>query len=111
MSLPTLSDADFDQEVMQSALPVFVKFTATWCGPCKAIAPIIDSLAKEFEGDMKFVAVDLDASPNTVAVHGVRSVPTIMIFQNGKLLVRDTGAQSRTRLTDMIESVLEGDAA
>ena len=75
---------NFDSEVLQSDLPVLVDFTATWCGPCKALAPIVEKIADEFEGKVKVGKLDIDASQPIAAKYKIRSVPTVMVFRGGQ---------------------------
>lgn len=111
MPFPLVDDAGFESEVLQCARPVFVKFSATWCAPCKAIAPIVESLAANYANEMKFVDVDIDDAPGVTQRYGIRGVPTMIIFNGGQIVVRDTAGQSRTRIAEMIEAALEGGPA
>jgi thioredoxin 1 len=96
------TDANFDSDVMKSDLPVLVDFTATWCGPCKALAPVVDKLADELAGKVKVGKCDIDASPNTAHQYGVRSVPTVMIFKNGQKVGQHVGLTTRDKLVALI---------
>lgn len=110
MALQLNSDDDYEREVLQSEQPVFVKFSAPWCGPCKTMAPIIASLAQDYEGEMKFVEVDIDALPGLTEKVGVRGVPTVLIVRKGEVVQREVGAQSRSRIAALIEAGIEGTA-
>lgn len=99
----TANDLNFDAEVLKSELPVLVDFTATWCGPCKQIAPFIDQLADEYVGKAKVVKVDIDDSQATAAKFQIRGVPTLMVFKGGRAVAQQTGAAPKT----MIQQVLE----
>ena len=87
-----LTDANFDAEVMKSETPVLVDFGATWCGPCKAIAPIVEKLADETVGKYKICKVDIDEAPAMAARFAVKSVPTIMVFKNGEKSAQHVGS-------------------
>lgn len=98
-----LSDQSFETEVLQSASPVLVDFWAPWCGPCRLIAPVIEELATENQGDLTVAKINIDDSPNTAATYGVSSIPTLMIFKNGEVVDRFVGVQPKKRLQDAIE--------
>ncbi len=93
---------NFDSEVLQSDLPVLVDFTATWCGPCKALAPIVEKLADEFEGKVKVGKLDIDAAPAITAKYGVRSVPTVMVFRGGQKTGEHIGLTTRDKLIKLL---------
>lgn len=78
------NDVNFDQEVLKSDKPVLVDFTATWCGPCKMLAPILDKVADEKAGKIKVVKLDIDRSPRIASQYGIRGVPTVMVFRDGQ---------------------------
>lgn len=98
-----ISDQDFQAEVLQSSEPVLIDFWAPWCGPCRAIAPIVEELASENTGSVKVVKINIDNSPNTAASFGVSSIPTLMIFKGGEVVDRFVGVQPKKRLQDAIE--------
>jgi len=87
-----VSDATFEQEVLKSNQPVLVDFWAEWCGPCKAIAPILEELSTELAGKVKIVKLDVDNNPSTAAQYGVRSMPTMVLFKNGEAVDMKVGA-------------------
>jgi len=96
------NDLNFDQEVVNSSVPVLVDFTATWCGPCKALAPIIDQLADDLDGKIKVGKVDVDDSPVTAGKYGVRGVPTVMVFKGGERSAQSVGLTTKQRLTELV---------
>jgi thioredoxin 1 len=101
-----VNDKNFSLEVLQSNLPVLVDFWATWCGPCKSIAPIIDELTKEYAGKVKVAKLNVDENPATPSQYGVRGIPTLILFKGGKILEQVVGAVPKTRLVSMIEKAL-----
>lgn len=106
MSTLHFTDGDFKKEVLESDLPVLVDFWATWCGPCKSIAPHIDELAKEYVGKMKIGKVDVDNNSKIPTQYGVMSIPTIMFFKKGKIMDQLNGAVSKLELKRRIEANL-----
>ena len=78
-----VSDSDFEQTVLQSKLPVLVDFWATWCGPCRMVAPVVEELAKEYEGKISFTKLDVDQNPKTAGAYGIMSIPTLLVFKGG----------------------------
>lgn len=98
----------FETEVLKSEVPVLVDFTATWCGPCKAVAPALEDLALEYEGEVLIVKVDIDADPKLAENYNVQGVPTFLMMQDGEVKERFSGAQSRGMISSVIERVLGG---
>lgn len=94
-----VTDTSFDQEVLQSDMPVLVDFWAEWCGPCRMISPLVDELAKEYEGKAKFTKVNVDDNPEISMKFNIRSIPTLLIFKGGKVVDQIIGAVPKSHLT------------
>lgn len=105
-SLPVVTERTFEQEVLMSELPVLLEFTAEWCGPCKQVAPELQALARELEGKAKVVTLDIDKSPTIPRQMGVQSVPTFVVFHNGRPVGGKVGALRRAELRSMLEPFL-----
>jgi len=103
MALMHFTDGNFKKEVMESDVPVVVDFWATWCGPCKMVAPVIEELAKEYDKKVKIGKVDVDENPNTASRFGVMSIPTIMFFKGGRVMDQSVGAISKSDLKKKID--------
>jgi thioredoxin 1 len=101
-----VNDADFEAQVVNSDTPVLVDFWAEWCGPCKMIAPILDEVAGEYAGRIKIAKVNIDENPETPRQHGIRGIPTLMLFKDGKVEGTKVGAVSKSQLVDFIDSAL-----
>ena len=101
-----IGDADFQQEVLQSFIPVLVDFWATWCGPCQALAPTLDEIADDYQGKIKVVKIDIDQNPESAAQYNVRSIPTLLIFKNGNVEASKIGLQSKSQLAAFIDSTI-----
>jgi thioredoxin 1 len=91
------NDLNFDEAVLNSDTPVLVDFAATWCGPCKMIAPLVEQLADEYVGRAKVAKVDIDESPGTASRFGIRGVPTLLVFKGGQVVAQQVGAAPRAR--------------
>lgn len=103
----TITDDNFEQEVLRSDKPVIVDFWAAWCGPCRMIAPIVEELAKEFEGKVKVGKLDVDDNQNTSIKYGVRSIPTVLFFSNGKVADTIIGAVPKSIFVEKTNAVLQ----
>jgi len=101
-----VSDSEFENAVLKSAEPVVVDFWAEWCGPCKAMSPLVDELALELDGKAKVVKVNIDESPNAPTKYGVRGIPTFMVFKDGALIDTRVGSMSKSQLSEWVHSVL-----
>lgn len=99
-----LTDANFENEVLKSDVPVLVDFTATWCQPCKVLAPIVEGLADEFAGKYKVAKLDIDEAKRTTTKYGVRGVPTVIVFKGGEQKAQHVGVTNRDTLLRMLES-------
>jgi thioredoxin 1 len=102
------STQSFEQEVLKASVPVFVDFWAPWCGPCLYVSPIIDQLAKQYEGKVKFVKVNTDENPDIAGSLGIQGIPTLIIFNGGKEVERVVGAAPKDHYVRHIERVLGG---
>jgi len=100
------SDAAFQQEVLDSDTPVLLDFWAEWCGPCKSIAPVLDQLAGEYEGKLKVVKINIDENQQTPRQYGIRGIPTLMIFKDGKVAGTQVGAVGKAQLSQFIEKTI-----
>ncbi|HWI41620.1 MAG TPA: thioredoxin [Verrucomicrobiae bacterium] len=102
----TFTDGNFDAEVLQAGVPVLVDFWATWCAPCKAIAPVVDAIAEEYDGRVKVGKVNVDDSPSTPGKYGVRGIPTLILFKDGKVVDQVVGAVPKAQLEALIKKAL-----
>jgi len=101
-----VNDVSFEQEVLQSDKPVLVDFWAAWCGPCRVVKPIVEELAKEYEGRAKVVKVDVDACPETSEKFGIRNIPTLLYFKDGKIVDKLVGAANKNTLVEKLDALL-----
>ncbi len=106
MSVHHFTDNTFSKEVLESDLPVLVDFWAEWCGPCKMVGPVVEELAREFEGKMKIGKLDVDGNSKTATAYGIMSIPTLVFFKKGKVMDQAVGALSKAQLKKKIEENL-----
>ena len=101
-----VSDSTFDQEVLQSEVPVLVDFWAPWCGPCRAIAPVIDELSGDYAGKLKVAKCNVDDNPKTPGRYGIRAIPTLILFKNGSVSEQITGAVAKSQITAAVDKAV-----
>ena len=100
------SDASFDNDIIKSDKPVLLDFWAEWCGPCKMIAPILDDVAREYQGRLKIAKLNIDENPQTPPKFGIRGIPTLILFKNGTVEAQKVGALSKSQLAAFLDSNL-----
>ena len=103
-AIQRVTDETFEPEVLNSDTPVLVDYWAEWCGPCKSIAPILDEVAKEYEGRLKIAKINVDENQQVPAQFGIRGIPTLMLFKNGNVEATRVGALSKSQLTAFLDS-------
>ena len=103
-NIHAISDDSFENEVIESTVPVVVDFWAQWCGPCKALAPIIEDVAQKYTDKVKFVKLDVDHNPSTPPKFGVRGIPTLILFKDGQVKATQVGLLSKADLVQFIDS-------
>jgi thioredoxin 1 len=101
-----VTDTSFDAEVLKADVPVLIDFWAPWCGPCKAIAPVVEELSKEYAGKLKVVKMNVDDNPNTPARYGVRGIPNLILFKGGQVKDQIIGAVPKAQLVKAITAVV-----
>lgn len=98
-----ITDASFEEDVLKSDTPVLVDYWAEWCGPCKAIGPVLEDVAPEYAGKVKIVKMNIDENPNTPPKYGIRSIPTLMLFKNGAVEGTKVGGLNKSQLTEFLD--------
>ncbi|HEX8951281.1 MAG TPA: thioredoxin [Polyangia bacterium] len=104
--IANVTDASFEADVLKSAEPVLIDFWATWCGPCRAIAPVVEQLAGEYAGKVKVVKVNIDENPKTPTAYDVRSIPTLLMFKGGKVVGQIVGAVPKPKIEELVKKAL-----
>ena len=104
--MTSFTDANFQQEVLESDVPVLVDFTATWCGPCKQLVPMLEKAAEDYVGKVKFGSLDVDENRETASKYMVRSIPTLLVIKDGKVLQQTVGLVNPKKLRDMLDAAL-----
>ncbi|CAN1210174.1 thioredoxin [Tumidithrix helvetica PCC 7403] len=105
-SAVAVTDSSFEQDVINSEVPVLVDFWAPWCGPCRMVAPVVDEIAEQYEGKIKVVKLNTDENPNVASQYGIRSIPTLMLFKAGQRVDVVVGAVPKATLAGTIEKYL-----
>ncbi len=101
-----VTDASFEQDVLNSEIPVLVDFWAPWCGPCRLVAPVVDEIAEQYDGKVKVVKINTDENPGIASQYNIRSIPTLMIFKNGQRVEQVVGAVPKATLASTLEKFL-----
>ena len=105
-SIANVTDASFDADVMKSSEPVVVDFWAEWCGPCRNIAPALDEIASDLQGKVRIARLNVDENPEVTSRYGIHSIPTLMIFKNGKSVASKVGAETKSALSHWIAAAV-----
>jgi len=106
MSVNHVSDSSFEQEVIQSQVPVLVDYWAEWCGPCKMIAPILDEASRDYDGRVRIAKLNVDDNQAMASKYGIRGIPTLMLFKGGEVVATKVGALSKSQLAQFLDSHL-----
>jgi thioredoxin 1 len=101
-----VTDDNFEQEILKSNIPALVDFWAAWCGPCRAIAPVVEELAKDYAGKLKVAKMNVDENSKTPVKYGIRAIPTLILFKNGNVMDQITGAVSKSQIDNAIKKML-----
>jgi len=107
MSALPVTDSSFNQQVLESELPVLVDFWAPWCGPCKMVAPVVEEIAEQYKGKITVVKLNTDENPNVASQYGIRSIPTLMIFKGGQRVDMVVGAVPKSTLANTVEKYVD----
>ena len=108
MSEPVaIDDSNFEQVVLNSKIPVLLDFWAAWCAPCRMVAPVVDELAQEYDGKVSFGKVDVDQNPKIAGKYGIMSIPTLILFKDGKPITNMVGFKPKAQLKQSLDSILE----
>lgn len=99
-----VTDGSFEEEVLKSEIPVLVDYWAEWCGPCKAIAPVLEEIASEYDSKLKICKLDVDANESTPMKYGIRGIPTLMLFKNGNVEAHKVGSLNKSTLAAFLDS-------
>jgi len=99
-----VTDANFEQEVLKSEIPVLVDFWAPWCGPCQMVAPAVEEIAEEYQGKLKVCKINVDEAPNTSSRYGIMSIPTLVVFKDGEVMDKVIGALPKSELLKALEA-------
>jgi len=105
-NLVTITEANFENEVIKSETPVLIDFWAVWCGPCKMIAPIVEELSRDYDGQVKMAKCDVDKNQSVAIKYGIRSIPTLLIFKGGKVVEQIVGAVPKQNIKSKLDKVL-----
>ena len=103
----TIDDSNFEQVVVNSKIPVLLDFWAAWCAPCRMVAPVVDELAQEYDGRINFGKVDVDQNPKIASKYGIMSIPTLILFKDGKPITNMVGFKPKAQLKQSLDSILE----
>ncbi len=101
-----VTDANFDEVVVNSDMPVIVDFWAEWCGPCRMVGPLVSEIGDEYKDKAKVCKVDVDSNPETAAKYGIRNIPTVLYFKNGEVVDKQVGAVPKTSFVEKLEAIL-----
>lgn len=102
--MQAVTDDNFESEVVESTIPVLVDFWAEWCGPCKALAPILEDLSKSYEGKVKFVKLDVESNPSTPPKFDIKAIPTLILFKNGQAVAQQQGLTGKANLAKFLDN-------